>query len=200
MRLPGGDALEKLRRRVVHSQAQRVKGVPVGRVWSFRDITERIRLEQELAHQAFHDSLTGLANRRALEAAMNRQGLVRGVLVVLDIDHFKRLNDSLGHPAGDAALLHVGQLIREHGDEINDFDLGGLADGVFTGGLETSASMLALGTAVLLENRDLWHRLIEDPDSAGPIVDDLLRLLSVVQVEPKPANGTDADMDMDHNR
>jgi len=76
----------------------------------------------------------------------------------------------------------IGQLIREHGDEINDFDLGGLADGVFTGGLETSASMLALGTAVLLENRELWNKLIEDPGSAGPIVDDLLRLLSVVQV------------------
>jgi cytochrome P450 len=76
----------------------------------------------------------------------------------------------------------IGQIIREHGEEINDFDLGGLADGVFTGGLETSASMLALGTAVLLENRELWNRLIEDPTSAGPIVDELLRLLSVVQV------------------
>lgn len=76
----------------------------------------------------------------------------------------------------------IGQIIREHGDEINDFDLGGLADGVFTGGLETSASMLALGTAVLLENRELWNQLVEDPTSAGPIVDELLRLLSVVQV------------------
>jgi cytochrome P450 len=76
----------------------------------------------------------------------------------------------------------IGQIIREHGDEINDFELGGLADGVFTGGLETSASMLALGTAVLLENRELWNRLIADPTSAVPIVDELLRLLSVVQV------------------
>jgi cytochrome P450 len=76
----------------------------------------------------------------------------------------------------------IGQIIREHGDEISDFDLGGLADGVFTGGLETSASMLALGTAVLLENRDLWDRLIAEPDSVGPIVDELLRVLSVVQV------------------
>jgi cytochrome P450 len=76
----------------------------------------------------------------------------------------------------------IGQIIREHGDEINDFELGGLADGVFTGGLETSASMLALGTTVLLENRELWNRLIADPTSAVPIVDELLRLLSVVQV------------------
>src|SRR3954447_3929771 len=76
----------------------------------------------------------------------------------------------------------IGQIIREHGEEITDFELGGLADGVFTGGLETSASMIALGTAVLLENRELWNRLIADPTSAGPIVDELLRLLSVVQV------------------
>ncbi len=76
----------------------------------------------------------------------------------------------------------IGQLIREHGEDVNDFELGGLADGVFTGGLETSASMLALGLATLLENRELWQRLIEDPDSVGPIVDELLRVLSVVQV------------------
>jgi len=76
----------------------------------------------------------------------------------------------------------IGQIIRDHGDDITDFELGGLADGVFTGGLETSASMLALGTATLLENRELWNRLIADPTSSGPIVDELLRLLSVVQV------------------
>jgi cytochrome P450 len=76
----------------------------------------------------------------------------------------------------------IGQIIREHGDEINDFDLGGLADGVFTGGLETSASMLALGTSVLLQNRELWERLINDPESVDSIVEDLLRYLSVVQV------------------
>jgi cytochrome P450 len=76
----------------------------------------------------------------------------------------------------------IGQIIREHGDEINDFDLGGLADGVFTGGLETSASMLALGTSVLLQHRELWKSLAEDPDSVEPIVEELLRHLAVVQV------------------
>jgi cytochrome P450 len=76
----------------------------------------------------------------------------------------------------------IGQIIREHGDEITDFELGGLADGVFTGGLETSASMLALGTAVLLEDRELWNRMVADPTTVGPVVDELLRLLSVVQV------------------
>jgi len=76
----------------------------------------------------------------------------------------------------------IGQIIREHGDEITDFDLAGLADGAFTGGLETSASMLALGTAVLLERPDLWQLLIDEDESAVPIVDELLRYLAVVQV------------------
>jgi cytochrome P450 len=76
----------------------------------------------------------------------------------------------------------IGQIIREHGDEISDFDLGGLADGAFTGGLETSASMLALGTVVLLNNPELYSGLVTDPVSVTPVVEDLLRHLSVVQV------------------
>jgi cytochrome P450 len=76
----------------------------------------------------------------------------------------------------------IGQIIREHGDEINDFDLGGLADGAFTGGLETSASMLALGTVVLLGRPDLYTAMASDPASVTPTVEELLRYLSVVQV------------------
>lgn len=76
----------------------------------------------------------------------------------------------------------IGQIVREHGDEINDFDLGGLADGAFTGGLETSASMLALGTVLLLQNRELWKSLAEDPESVDDIVEELLRQLAVVQI------------------
>ncbi len=76
----------------------------------------------------------------------------------------------------------IGQIIREHGDEINDFDLGGLADGAFTGGLETSASMLALGTVVLLGHPELYARMASDAASAAPTVEELLRHLSVVQV------------------
>jgi cytochrome P450 len=76
----------------------------------------------------------------------------------------------------------VGQIIREHGDDINDFDLGGLADGVFTGGLETSASMLALGTAVLLNHPDEYAALANDAADVEAVVEELLRYLAVVQV------------------
>jgi cytochrome P450 len=76
----------------------------------------------------------------------------------------------------------IGQIVREHGDEINDFDLAGLADGVFTGGLETTASMLALGTGVLLEHPEDYRRLPDDPAHVERTVEELLRYLTVVQV------------------
>lgn len=76
----------------------------------------------------------------------------------------------------------IGQIIREHGDEISDYDLAGLADGVFNGGMETSASMLAMGSAVLLGDPTSWERLRTDDSSVEPIVEELLRYLSVVQV------------------
>jgi cytochrome P450 len=76
----------------------------------------------------------------------------------------------------------IGQIIREHGDEVSDFELGGLADGVFTGGLETTASMLALGTAVLLDHPETYARLPHDADLAERTVEELLRYLSVVQI------------------
>lgn len=76
----------------------------------------------------------------------------------------------------------IGQIIRENGDAINDFDLGGLADGAFNGGMETSASMLALGTVLLLQHRELWTSLAEDSSSVDDVVEELLRQLAVVQV------------------
>ncbi|HEU5470519.1 MAG TPA: cytochrome P450 [Actinophytocola sp.] len=92
---------------------------------------------------------------------------------------------------GDGLL---GMLIKEHGHEIDDRELAGLADGLLTGGLETTASMLALGALVLLRNPDSAELVVRDQDSVNRFVEDLLRYLTVVQVAfPRFAT---ADMDI----
>ena len=86
-----------------------------GIVVNARDVTERREAEARLAHQAFHDPLTGLPNRarfaELLEAAVRRarsDGRSVGVLL-LDLDGFKIVNDSLGHEVGDQQLVAVAQ-------------------------------------------------------------------------------------------
>ncbi|MCP2163553.1 cytochrome P450 [Goodfellowiella coeruleoviolacea] len=76
----------------------------------------------------------------------------------------------------------IGMIIKEHGDEIDDQELAGLADGVLTGGFETTASMLALGALVLLQDRDVAARIRDDDSAIDPFVEELLRYLTVVQV------------------
>jgi cytochrome P450 len=80
---------------------------------------------------------------------------------------------------GDGLL---GQLVRDHGDDIDDMELAGLADGLLTGGLETTASMLTLGALVLLSDREAFVRIRDDDDAIDDFVEELLRYLTVVQV------------------
>jgi diguanylate cyclase (GGDEF)-like protein/PAS domain S-box-containing protein len=85
-------------------------------VLNVRDVSSRRRLEDELRHRAFHDSLTGLANRALLRDriahVMARRQASDAALLVLDLDGFKSLNDSLGHLAGDHALAVVADRLR----------------------------------------------------------------------------------------
>lgn len=76
----------------------------------------------------------------------------------------------------------IGGLLKEHGHELDDLTLGGIADGVFLGGYETSASMLALGAYLLAESPDAVRLLRDDPASVDKVVEELLRHLTVVQL------------------
>jgi diguanylate cyclase (GGDEF)-like protein/PAS domain S-box-containing protein len=113
-RLPDGSTLhaELLATNLLEDPT--VRGV----VLNGRDVSERKRLEQQLTHQAFHDPLTGLANRalfldrvgHALTLA-RRQGRAVNVLY-LDLDDFKKANDSLGHAEGDRLLAATAERLR----------------------------------------------------------------------------------------
>lgn len=92
-------------------EAEMVDGEIVALVGVFQDISERYRLEQQLRQVATTDELTGLPNRRHLKMYYEDRGLARrGVkptrfaCALIDLDHFKQLNDTFGHEAGDRAL------------------------------------------------------------------------------------------------
>lgn len=76
----------------------------------------------------------------------------------------------------------IASMLASHGDRVDDDTIAGLADGVFTGGYETSASMLALGTLALIRDDGARRRMQVDDSSVNPTVDELLRYLSVVQI------------------
>ncbi len=84
-----------------------------GLVLNMRDVSERKTFEDELRHQGFHDSLTGLANRALFEdrvrhaLAETLRGQRSLAVLFLDLDDFKTINDSLGHRAGDVILKGV---------------------------------------------------------------------------------------------
>lgn len=82
------------------------------------EIARRVSLEQDLRVLASTDALTGLVNRRAFmerfshELARSQRHGPSPTLIILDIDHFKKINDQYGHPAGDSVLAHLAQLLR----------------------------------------------------------------------------------------
>jgi diguanylate cyclase (GGDEF)-like protein/PAS domain S-box-containing protein len=106
-----------------------------------RDVSDRKELEDQLAHRAFHDSLTGLPNRSLftdrVEHALARQVREPGRIAVLflDVDDFKTVNDSLGHAAGDGLLMEVAKRL----------------DGCLRGG-DTAARLGGDEFAILLED------------------------------------------------
>ncbi len=101
-----------------YSKPHYLNGKPVGRVWSFRDVTERKAAEEEIKQLAFYDWLTGLPNRRKLfdrlsySIALSQRPNTQFAVFMIDLDKFKAVNDSLGHTLGDELLKQVAIRIR----------------------------------------------------------------------------------------
>lgn len=98
-----------------HDMARNITGF----VGTITDISEQRRNQEEIERLAYYDSLTGLANRRFFKDTLDRsikEGKRRGdafALLALDLDEFKRVNDSLGHDAGDQLLIEVGKRLKQ---------------------------------------------------------------------------------------
>ena len=92
---------------------------PLSWVGQFLDITDRREQEAALRHMADHDELTGLLNRRAFHRALEhhlargRRYGTAGAILMLDLEGVKRVNDTLGHQAGDELIAGCGVTLRD---------------------------------------------------------------------------------------
>jgi diguanylate cyclase (GGDEF)-like protein len=94
-------------------------GTPIGVISVSRDVTERHQLEKQLRHLADHDALTGLPNRRRFteelesHAARSLRYGPAGAVLLVDLDNFKQINDTLGHATGDKAITRAATVLRD---------------------------------------------------------------------------------------
>jgi diguanylate cyclase (GGDEF)-like protein/PAS domain S-box-containing protein len=109
--------------RVTAAPIRDAAGAVSGAVLVATDIGKLREMAEQLVYRANHDPLTNLANRQlfvselnAAVASASRQG-DQGAVLVLDLDHFQRINDSLGHQAGDACLVQVAERLRAQAPE-----------------------------------------------------------------------------------
>lgn len=148
---PTGESKEHSRHfKVVGAAIVDEHGQTEGYRGTIQDVTKETALSRELTFYATHDELTGLRNRRELSATLDscveqfhNKGTVAS-LAILDLDHFKYVNDSAGHAAGDALLCVIADTFRSHVPDDCLFRLGGDEFAVVfkSGGINTAIEVL----------------------------------------------------------
>ncbi len=172
-----------------------VKGI----VLNTRDVSERKRLEEQLTHQAFHDPLTGLANRalfrdrvsHALALAQRRGHPI--TVLFLDLDDFKMVNDSLGHAEGDRLLIAAAERCLSCARSTDTVArLGGDEFAILIEGAEGREGLLERLTAAMVHSFSLSGNQVRVTASigvaaavGGESADDLLRNADVAMYEAK---------------
>jgi diguanylate cyclase (GGDEF)-like protein/PAS domain S-box-containing protein len=128
----------------------------LGRVWFFRDITARRVAEEEVRHSARHDRLTGLANRTVFAEAVEKaiasaqRGGKTFAVLFLDLDHFKDVNDTLGHPVGDELLRAVADRLRSNVRETDTVArFGGDEFAIIAADIDEPSDAAVLGDALI---------------------------------------------------
>jgi len=170
-----------------------------------QDVTERNALDAQLRHQAFHDSLTGLSNRalfgdRVQHALGRRTGTDHPILLLLDLDRFKMVNDSLGHAVGDEMLIEVARRLEAAvrlGDTVAR--LGGDEFAILLEDCEVAAAERQASRVLQSLSQPMWisgHQ-VEATASIGIAVatstssaGDLLRNADVAMYRAKAAGGS----------
>ena len=178
-----------------------------GIVANARDVTERNALEEQLRHQAFHDPLSGLPNRalfvERLTHALARADRRRAPLAVmlLDLDRFKLVNDSFGHPVGDQLLLAASERLRASlrtGDTLARF--GGDEFTILLEDVEQDDDVFALldrifddlRAPLVLEGRETYVTAsigVAFSHSAGECAMDLIRSADIAMYRAKGEGG-----------
>ena len=136
------------------------KGEIIGTFGISRDVTAQVNAENALAYQVLHDPVTGLANRVALMDRLSQAllGLERQpsrlAVLYVDLDHFKQINDSFGHDAGDQVLVEIGRRLSKfsrHSDTVAR--LGGDEFVVLCGALREEDDVGLIGERIVREVR-----------------------------------------------
>ncbi len=158
-----------------------------GWVTIHQDVTEQKRIEKKIAHMAHHDELTDLPNRALLRERLNyhlQYARVSEIAVLcLDLDYFKNVNDTLGHPVGDALLCAVADRLRTCVDDADLVTrLGGDEFAIIQVGVSQPDSAVALA-----------RRIVEDLGRPFVAGGHEIIISTSIGIAPGPNHGTDPD-------